>query len=111
MQFRLKRTRRGSSMTDMNPSEGLQAEIVIGSAASLTAMYFGGRVLLDGLRLWRSSSRQDRNNVSSARLARSSEPPICTGSLQVSPRDQRLTIKLFSNQGVQHSGTRHRRRK
>ncbi len=88
----------------MNPYEALRiAEVVVGSAAGLTAIYFGGRVLLNSLRSRRGSRHQD---VSSA-LPDTFKLPTRTGSSQVSRRDQRPTIfRPLSNRGNQNSGTR-----
>ena len=89
----------------MNP-EALQIiEIVVGSAAGLAAIYYGGRAILNGLRSRRGSIYQNDNDVSSA-LPDILALPTSTGSSQVSPRDQRPTIfRPPSNRGNQHSRT------
>ena len=98
-------------MSDMNPSEALQiAEIVVGSAVGLATIYFGGRIILNGLSSWRGSNHQNHNDISSLPTT-TSRAPDTTKPSQVARRDQRPTIGSVSNQGVQHSGTRHRRRK
>lgn len=91
----------------MNQPEALLiVEIVVGSAAGLAVTYYGGRIILNGLR----SRHQDRNDVSSALPSTPARPANTTGSSQMSRRDQRPdTIRPSSNRGQRPSSKKQRR--
>lgn len=83
------------------------SEIAVASAIGLTAIYFGRVVLLNSVRSWHNKGHIDVPSAPTQPVK--SERPI--GCSQVFVRDHRQTIEAVSNQGVHHSGTRHRRRK